>query len=176
MVDIDLYLKSLEDRGKDISRREGSLAKQEKAVSVQRAQITAERAAWEAALAHYREFLQTQGRQVPVAVLDDTDQKPETTNFTNVNLRVGDKRRAVLLFIAKQSESGRKVTTREIIEGTGLDAALVGNVLWSDRNRGLLDRASDRIVMTRKGFEFIGKAGVYSVAGQPAALSVDEKN
>jgi hypothetical protein len=162
MSDVDLYLKSLEDRGKDISRRESSLVKQEETIRAQRVQLEKDRAAWEAASTHYREFLKSQGKQShSIAVNENTNEK-ETTDFSTLNLRVGPKRKAILAFIAKQSKAGRKVTTREITDETGQDSTIVSNVVWSDRKREFLDRDGDRIFMTHKGFEFVVQAGVYS--------------
>lgn len=161
MTDADPYLKSLEEQGKDLARREDAIVKQEEQTRLAREKLDGDRSKWRGALSHYREFLQAQGKQVPLFE-DDTSDAETGTGYSSVNLRVGPKRAVVLKFIAKNMEAGRRVSTREIMDATGFDGNFVGNVVWSDRNRGFLDRVGDKTGMTVKGFEFVAEAGVYT--------------
>jgi len=161
MSESDPYLKSLEEQGKDLARRSDAIVKQEEQIRAQREKLESDRSKWKGAISHYREFLHSQGKQAPLFEDDAVGGDETGTGYSSVNLRVGPKRAIVLQFIARNTEAGRRLTTREIMDGTGLDGNLIGNVLWSDRGRGFLDRIKDKNGMTKKGFEFLAEAGVY---------------
>jgi len=161
MSDQDAYLKSLEEQGRELAKRSDAIEKQEEQTRLAREKLETDRSTWRGAISHYRSFLQSQGKQVPLFD-DDTSEAETGTGYSSVNLRVGPKRAKVLQFIAKNMEAGRRVTTREIMDNTGFDGNFVGNVVWADRGRGFLDRVGDKHGMTVKGFEFVAEAGVYT--------------
>ena len=158
----DDYGKELEAQGKSLSAREEALAK--------------EREGWLVAVNHYADFLRKSGRQVPIFATEIAERQarslPAPQAYDGVTRvvryskpRIGEKRRTILLMIAKATRENRDITTEEIVGKTGFDQSVTSNVVWADYKRGMLDRKEaprghfHEYRMTDIGFDVLRKAG-----------------
>ena len=137
-------------------------------------ELTARLEKWRTSALSYGEFLKSRGRPIPDFIkeleakaagqqqpISPADPYKQVTRV--IRPRIGEKRRTVLLFIAKATEAGKPITTKDIITEGGLDKNLVGNVVWfnSKPEQDYIARHGDMVFLTEKGFELLERAGYY---------------
>ena len=178
------------------------LEAQDKELTARQQQLDKDRADWRTLALAYVNLLRARGRELPafaktleppseqLEMLPDLSRPRAAENgldrygrpydgVTRVYRigapRIGEKRRVILLCIAKATKEGREITSREIVNETGQDYHLVVNTMWMDEKRGIL-RYTDghkntmpgkakKVVMTDSGFDILERAGLL---GDPA--------
>lgn len=157
----DSYLAKLQAEGRELDRREAEDQKAEEALRLRRERTAEDRRIWQGAISHYTGHLRATGQPIPAFVSASLATPAESEDDLIATPRVGEKRRIVLLHLAKATVAGKALTTKEITAQTGLESTLVHNVVWADHKRRFLARAGDRISMTDRGFLLLKQAGIF---------------
>jgi hypothetical protein len=172
------------------------LEAQDKALRARQDDLDADREEWTLLAKAYVKLLKSRGRPLP-AFAESLDEPPPTSTAVPASRsraiengldrygrpydgvtrvyrigapRIGEKRREVLLYIAKATLDGRDVTAREIVNATEQAYHLVVNTFWLDAKRGVLEYTDGhknavpgkvkKVKMTPLGFEILEKAGL----------------